>query len=283
MTKTILIPTDFSKNAYCALQYTTKLFAENKCKFIILHSFENQVTNLTSRIDIGKTEAVVTELYTSCEAKCEDVKHQITLDARNDKHSYSTIATSLSLSRAINKLIVKEHVDFVAMGGKGKTGASDILLGRNTLAMLQKIKKAPLLVIPEEYDFKPIRKIAFATGFKRAYSENEIQPLVFLSSLSDVNIKVIHAHKKEKMTAEQRANFHHLFELLKDSKPENNWLHGEADISAVITSYLAEKEIDLLAMIHYKHNAIVRFFREATVKDIAKYTRLPFLILPELD
>ena len=281
--KTILVPTDFSKNAYCALHYATQLFAKEKCTFIIVHSFENQVTHLTSRIDIAKTEAVVAELYDTIEAKCEVVKNQIILDTENKNYTFNTIATSLSLRSAINKLIVKEAVDFVLMGNKGSTGASDVLVGSNTLAMIKKIKNAPLFLIPQEFDFKPIEKVAFATGFKRPYSKIEMQPLVYLAIQNNAKIKVIHVHKKEKMSDVQRANSHQLFEILKNGKPENNWLPGETDNYDAITSYLNKEQIDVLAMIHYKRNAIARLFREATVKDIAKYTLIPFLILPKRD
>jgi nucleotide-binding universal stress UspA family protein len=281
--KTLLIPTDFSKNAYCALHYATQLFAKKKCTFIIVHSFENQVTNRTSRIDIGKTEAVVEELYNTYEAKCEELKHKIILDTDNAFHTFKTIATSITLSSAINRLIVKEQVDFVVMGSKGNTGAKNILMGSNTLGMIKKIKKAPLLVIPHDISFKPIEKIAFATGFKRPYTTNELQHLLDVSLLSNAQIKVIHAHKKEKKTDAQHANFNQLFKLLEKANPENNWLHLETDAYDAITSFLNREKIDLLAMIYYKHNAIVRLFRDATVKDIAKYTLIPFLILPTRD
>lgn len=281
--KTILIPTDFSKNAYGALYYATQLFATKKCKFIIVHSFESQVSLLTSRVNVSKTEAVVEDLYTETETKCEEVKHKIILDTNNKHHSHTTIATSLPLSSAINRLIVKKQVDFVVMGSKGSTGAIDILVGSNTLAMLQKIKKAPLLLVPQEFEYKPIEKIAFATGFKRGFDTNEIQPLTYLLSLRKTIVKVIHVHKKEKLNEEERANFHQLFELLKSSEPENNWLPETTHMYNSILSYLNKEQIDLLAMIYYKHSVIVRWFREATVKNIAKHSLVPFLIIPARD
>lgn len=281
--KTILTPTDFSSNAYSALFYATQLFASEKCEFIIVHSFENQVSNLTSRIDIGKTEAVVDELYSTYEIKCEEVKHEIVLDTNNENHNFKTIATSLSLSRAINKLISKEQVDFVVMGSTGSTGARDIFMGSTTQAMIQKIKKAPLLVIPKEFDFKPIGKIAFATGFRRGFGENELEPLLKIASVNKVGIEVIHVYKKEKMTEDQQTNSRQLFELLKEAKPEHKGLSIKTDLYDAITSYLNKEQIELLAMLYYKHNALVRLFRDATVKGIAKYTRIPFLILPAKD
>ena len=281
--KTILVPTDFSKNAYSALYCATQLFAEEPCKFVILHSFEDQVTNLTSRIDIGKTEAVVEELYTASDAKCDALIERINLDAPNDAHYYTATVTSLSLASAINKLIVKEQAHFVVMGSKGSTGANDILVGSNAMMMVQKIQKAPLLIIPADFVCRPILNIAFATGFKRAYLKSELRPLVYLASLSNATIKVLHVHKKEKMTEDQRANFHDLFNILRDSQPESNWLPNDSDHYDAITSFIKKEQTDLLAMIYYKHNAIVRLFREATVQKISKYSKIPFLILPARD
>jgi nucleotide-binding universal stress UspA family protein len=281
--KTILLPTDFSINAYCALFYVSQLLKETPCTFILVNSFENQITNLTSRIDIGKTEALVDELYTTCETKCDEIIDQIVLETKNKKHRYKNIVTSLTLSRAINKIIVKENIDFVIMGSKGSTAASDILMGSNTLSMIQKIKKAPLLIIPQEMDFSPLKRIGFASGFKRTYSKSELDPILFLTSLSKATIKVLHKHKKEALSEEQRKNFHQLFKLLKAGHPENHWLLDDSFNYNAIASYLNKEKIDVLAMINYKHNAIVQLFREATIKNLAKRIHIPFLILPKID
>ena len=37
--KKILIPTDFSDNAYGALAYAAQLYAEEDCTFFLLHSY----------------------------------------------------------------------------------------------------------------------------------------------------------------------------------------------------------------------------------------------------
>ncbi|GHC62051.1 universal stress protein [Ulvibacter litoralis] len=281
--KTILIPTDFSNNAYCALYYAAKLFQDQKIKFIIYHSFEDQVTNLTSRIDIGKTEAVVEELYETYESKCNEVKHKIVLDTENPNHTYEVIATSLSLSRATNKLIEKENAFYVVMGSKGATEMASVFMGSNTLSLISSIKKAALLIIPKELDYKPIDVLGFATGFKRSYTKKELAPLMYIAALNKASVKVLHIHKEERLTDAQQANFEHLLELLEEYTVESNWLSEDIDNYEAISSHLTEENVDMLAMIYYKHNAIVRFFREATVKNIAKYTQSPFLVLPKRD
>ncbi|MDX1463327.1 MAG: universal stress protein, partial [Marinirhabdus sp.] len=217
--KKILIPTDFSENAFVALHYVTQLFAATPCEFTIVHSFEKQVTNLTSRIDIGKTEAVVEDLYVATENKCEEVKERIIAAQHNENHTFKTIATSLSLTRAVNKLIIKEEIDFVCMGSKGRTAAEDILLGSNTLGMIRSIKNAALLVVPKDMVYRKLENIAFATGLKRSFSQNELQPLLFLSESNAASIKIIHVQKSERKTEQQRENFNTLLHILKPGKP----------------------------------------------------------------
>jgi nucleotide-binding universal stress UspA family protein len=149
--------------------------------------------------------------------------------------------------------------------------------------MIRKIQNAPLLVIPSPLNFKPIKKIAFATGFKRPYSKKELEPLVTISSLYNADIKIVHVNKKEKMSDIQRVNVHELFKLLGSAQPENTWLYDNVDIDEAISSFVQLEQIDILAMISYKHNAIVRLFREATLKNIAKHATIPLLIIPKID
>ncbi len=278
--KRILLPTDFSENAYNAIAYALQLFNNESCNFIIVHSFENQVSNLTSRVDIGKTEAVVDELYNTNESKCDAVKHAIIRDYPNNKHTYNTIATSLSLARAINRLVVKENIDFVVMGSKGATGAASVFLGSNTLRMIKKVKKAPLLIVPQGLDFTPIKKVAFTTGFKRAHVAEELQPLITIGEGQNANVEIVHIQEKEKMTERQYEHLHQLFDMLKSLKPELHWLDDTTGKYDAVTSYLNKENVDMLVMVYYNHNFFISLFREAVVKNIAEHSTVPFLILP---
>ena len=61
--KKILIPTDFSENASDAFFYAAKVFGGEKVEFIVVYSFENEASNLTSRVDIGKSEYVLDNFF----------------------------------------------------------------------------------------------------------------------------------------------------------------------------------------------------------------------------
>ena len=81
--KKILIPTDFSNNAYAALFYVVKLFSDEEVQFYLLHSFADSVSALTSRVDIGKSEKVLDNLYDNADEEGTKLIHRINLDSGN--------------------------------------------------------------------------------------------------------------------------------------------------------------------------------------------------------
>lgn len=279
--KHILIPTDFSNNAFKAFQYATQLFEKEACVFYVCHSFENQVSQLTSRVDIAKTESVVTVLYDETEAKCEEVIFKIKTENNTPNHSFKAIATSLSLFRAVNKLIKKEVIDFVVIGNKGSTNANDILMGSNALKMIEKVRGAALLVIPENSVFQPISNIAFATGFKRRVHEAELAPIITLAKAFNSSVRVLHMQQQEHLDVSQRLHYQVIIDLLKEVQPQANWLSTNEGIDKAISNYIDTASIGMLAMIYYKHNVFIQLFREATVKNLAKKSKIPFLIIPK--
>lgn len=278
--KHILVPTDFSDNAFSALTYATHLFEDEACTFFILNSFESQVSQLTSRVDIARTKGIVEELYNETDVKCEEVISKIKALHDNPKHTYRVISTSLSLFRAVNTLIEKEGVEFAVIGSKGKTAAEDILMGSNALKMIEKIKGAALLVIPENIEFTPINHIAFATGFKRNLHKNELDPLLSLAHTFNSSVSIVHMQQQDALDATQQLHQKNIIKLLKELNPQSNWLETKDGIDIAIANHIQRGSIDMLAMIFYKHNVFVKLFREATVKNLAKKSTIPFLILP---
>ena len=104
--KKILIPTDFSENAYAALFYVSKLFSDEALQITILHSFGEEVSKLTSRVDIGRSESIVEKLYRQSDEDGKHVIHQIKLDSPQIAHNYEVISTPAPLSKTINTLVV---------------------------------------------------------------------------------------------------------------------------------------------------------------------------------
>ena len=278
--KHILVPTDFSENAYKALIYATKLFEKNPCTIHILHSIEAQSSLLTSRVDIGRSEQIMDELYDEADKNCEAVKSRLIADTAGGGHTFDVISTAMSLPRAMNRIGAQRNVDLVVMGTKGKTGAKEVILGSNTVNSLKRIKKIPVLVIPFDTEFEPISLMAFATSFKNRYNPTDLNVLIYLANLHDADVKILHIHEDRLITDAQRQHLDELLVLLEGVRCNVDWIEGETEKTRAIANYIDDKNIDLLAIIYYKHNFIVQLFRESVVKKIGRHPTAPYLVIP---
>src|SRR5690606_28600961 len=104
--------TDFSKNAYAALVYVSKLY-EGASEITLLHSFSNEVDKLTSRVEIARTDAIIEELYRQSEEDGKQLLQQLENDLIKKTHKYEVISTPAPLSKVINKLVETEAIDLV--------------------------------------------------------------------------------------------------------------------------------------------------------------------------
>lgn len=278
--KNILIPTDFSDNAYNALLYATHLFKKEPCQFYLLHSFENEVTMSTSRVDIGKTEKVLDRLFKETYEKLTSLSHSIVLDSEGLGHRFETVASSKELFREINFMIVGMAIDYVVMGTQGATAAKGIFLGSTSVKIVKKIKDCPLLLIPEEIDFKPVGEIAFTSGFKRPFSDFQIQSIMTLAKINNAQVQIVHIREQEKLTDQQKENLFQLKNKLATVAPEVCWIDKETSITSAILDFVVRRKVDLLAMIYYKHGFINSLFHESVIKKISLQPETPFLMIP---
>lgn len=145
--KKILVPTDFSNNAYNALYYATRLFKNEACQFYILNTCEIETPVLTS--SNGSQQ-----IQQESQEKLAETFHSIVRDTEDFKHSYETISTAKNLQQSIEDMVIEKNIDLIVMGTKGATGAKGFIWGSNTSNIIQRIKCCPVLAVPEDFYFE---------------------------------------------------------------------------------------------------------------------------------
>ncbi len=278
--KRILVPVDFSNNSYSALFYATRLFQNYSCQFCILNTFEVNTPILTSRINTNKGDVLFQKLRKESEEKLVAIKHRIVRDSEDLQHTFETISVSKNLAETISKTIGKKNIDLVVMGTKGATGAKEIFMGSNTVKVIQKIKKCPVLMVPDQYEFKKTLEIAFPSDFKRSYQEDEIKPITDIAALFSSNIKVFHIHEEEELDSMQEYNYHMLKKYLVDFETSIHWIPKFSKKSELINDFIKKIKIDMLAMVNYRHSLIEEFTHEPVIKNIGFHPTVPFLVIP---
>ncbi|MBL7561148.1 universal stress protein [Olleya sp. YSTF-M6] len=277
MKLSILIPTDFSNNAKSAINYAIKLYQEQECTFYLLHAWSvktNNRTYITSNfVDTSKEEAKI---------KLKDFKNNIESLNANKKHTFKTIFSTNKLIDAINCNLKDFSIDQLFMGTKGVTKAKEQWFGSNTVNTIKKINQCPIIVVPDEYNFKPLKQIAFATDYNRHFGDELITIKAFVK-LYDSKLQVVHVCKKNTLTDNQNHNLTMLQANLSDIPHNFNWMTDELKKTEEITNFIKLQDIDALILINYNHGFIENLINEPVIKNVVSYPDVPLLILPYKD
>lgn len=274
MREHILLPTDFSDNAWIAALYAFKLYEAVPCTFYFLHS--SIIKGSTRSSMSSKLTRVVTE---NAKNGLAQVKQKAEQHYANANHQFETILSSYDLRDSLESIIKKQKIDLVIMGTKGATKAEEIVFGSNTVHIIQSVKQCPVLAIPDEYEFKQPEKIAFPTDFSRSYGD-ELQPLKDMAALYNSKIEIVHINKAHDISEAQDYNLDQLKVALKDYSPNFHSMPSEGSKERGITHFIEKFDINMLVMINYPHSFIDSFMKEPIIKKIGFKSSIPFLVIP---
>ncbi len=277
MKKNILLPTDFSENAWSAAEYAFNLFAEHEATFYFLNSIglahgEARTYITTRYVDTMKSQA---------KEQLDVLKIQAETSLLNPKHDFKTLLSTDDLTMTLNNCIELYGIDLIVMGTKGATGLEKFFIGSNAVKTIQNVKGCPILTVPRNQEFKIPKHIAFPTDFKRYFDIKEIKPLLDFADLYEAHIYVMHIDEKEKLNEEQDYNMKTLQNYLKSHQYSFHWMQDYVKKSEIINTFIKDLKIDVLAMVNYEHSMIENFVKEPIIKKIGYQPTVPFLVIPE--
>ncbi|WP_296381523.1 universal stress protein [Winogradskyella sp.] len=277
MKKNILLPTDFSDNAWCAAVYALKLYAEEECVFYFLHSTKmktSTMSNISNRLLKVMSDNAKEELL--------ELKEMAENANVNANHEFKIILSIEAMDDAIEFAIQKYKIDLIVMGTKGATGAKEIFFGSNTVKIIKHIKSCPILLVPHEYDFVEPKQIAFPTDYNRFYGE-ELLPLKRLVELYNSKIRIVHINEEKNLSHLQDYNVAMLKTYLENYPHSFHWMPDYTKKANAIVDFIEELNINILVMINYKHSFIESIINEPVIKKIGFHATVPFFVIPSID
>ncbi|MCM4173292.1 universal stress protein [Arenibacter sp. TNZ] len=281
--KNILVATDFSNNAYCALFYASKLLASQSCTFYILNTYSELTISSDKTFPVLGIKKYLKQLELESQEKITHIKHKVVLDNENPLHTFKTISLKGDLVDIIEQKVKELNIDLITMGNKGLTDTADIFFGSNTIKVADNLKECPLLAIPGEMDFHPPKEIAFVTDLRKNCDQKTLAPLLYIASLSQASIRVVHVHEQHILNKTQEENRKNLEKVLSTLGHSFQWIKNYDDKAKVLDVFLEKLKVDMYAMVHEKRNLFEKLTREPIVKDLSMYSDIPFLILPPLE
>ncbi|MBT8210500.1 MAG: universal stress protein, partial [Eudoraea sp.] len=211
----ILIPTDFSANAWNAITYGLELFRKERCTVYLMHinplpPYSGAGTSIKASTDMLR-ETMLQE----SEKNLKELLEQINKTLPNDKHTLITIALYDFFVDSIKREVQDKHIDLIIMGTKGASGLKKVSLGSNTGDVITKVK-CPLLAVPEEAEYKIPKEIAFPTDYFINYDVKVLDTLIGVINRNEATLRVLHITKRgEELTREQIQNKEFLHDYLR--------------------------------------------------------------------
>lgn len=278
--KNILVPTDFSINAYEALFFATRLFRNKECNFFILHTFEVNTPYFTSRVNTEKGKLEYQRKQAEVNSKLDEVLHCIIRDSDDLHHSFETISVSKPFKETVHKTINKKEIDLVVMGTKGAGGIKEFFLGSNTVKISESLHDTPLLMVPSGIANISINKIGFASSFEKKISERATLGLHKFCRLNESELKVIHVSKSENLSENQEANKSTFETAIEGLKYSNIYEPKTDSIEKHLIKILTEFELDILIMVKFMHDDYYKLTHQPIIKKLGYHISTPFLIIP---
>ncbi|MBT8297312.1 MAG: universal stress protein [Maribacter sp.] len=276
--KRIILPTDFSDNAYNAICYAIELFKEEASTFYLLNTYTpaiyqaEYVLHSPGQIGLG-------DIYqeNSLE-KLQALKNKLIAEHNNKKHTFMVHSAFNTLVDEIVETSKNENADMVIMGTQGATGAKEILIGTNTVHV---IKKAccPVLAVPPNFKFETPKEILFPTDLGIEYQEEQLRMITFLAKQHVSRINVMHVSSGYELNEEQLKNKSKLDGIFGRTAHLFHEMANQEVITA-INDFQIKNKINLLIMIQNRHTFFERLFLEPVIKKLGFHITIPFMVIP---
>ncbi len=277
--KTILVPTDFSRNANTALLYAADLAARLRAQLILLHVFQKTTYWYETPTEIRQKENL---LRTESLRNLEELENSPALVGKRLK--IITEVRNGKVAGEIAKLVRERQVDMIVMGNKGGTLRAEGFDRTLTSEVVEKTS-CPVLVIPDGIGYQPIRNIVSAIDYHDSDLLHTIE-LTELATLFQADITLLHISGQPSC---ETVDVYPLDQLRTKACTHTHYknvytqlIEGENVVSQ-IDRYAEKNATDLLAMASKKRSVLENVSGPSFTKQMIFRTKTPLLIYKAFD
>lgn len=278
--RVIIVPTDFSENAFNALRCAQQYFKYEKAKFVIVHTYADEVYENKAVITRDLLEEYKEIKRKASEEALAQVLERAAAFAPNPKHTFETRAIFGTLLDEVNTLVNNQDADLVVMGTQGKTADRRITYGSNTLQVIKYVK-CPVLGIPLDFKYNRPERILFPSELMIPYKGRELKMISCLAKSFRAQVHLLYISNFDRLSLRQedvRAAWEYRFR----ESEQTYTRHNDGDIASIINDYITENEINMVVMVNSQHTYMETLLNKSAIDEVGLNTNIPFLILQNL-
>lgn len=279
--KRVVLPTDFSQNAWNAIVYALTLFKNVPCDFFILNAFQVGTSGLSTRMGQANDTRLFQLMKEQSERDLKRTLEQLREMDSGPEHTFETVSIADNLVNAIGRTVYNKGMDYIIMGTKGATGLKEVFMGSNTYKIIKEIDFCPIIAVPENFKSEGnIDTILLATGYEHLFESYELRPLLKIAKLYGSKIWITHVGNLEELTSEQEASRNVIKKQLKSVEYDFVSVEKDASINHSIQKMVqANSNIHMVAMINQDRGFFERLTREPVIQKVSFNSQVPFLVI----
>jgi nucleotide-binding universal stress UspA family protein len=267
--KTIIFPTDFSKNADRAMLFAVAIATALKARIIAVNAFDlpySQNVMSTSLLDIMKQTS---------EHGLEEVAKKL----GKTGIEFETRSMMGNPIRVVKELSKYYQNSMVVMGTKGASGIEEVLIGSNAASILHSVD-VPVMAIPQDSAFKGIKKILYASDFVGKKLHTALGQLAIFAKAMNAEVLILHVQEDDQ-SADMKTR--EIFENVLAAVPHSFHIVKPVggNVEKTILDFGREKDADMIALLSRKYGFIEGLFHSSMTSKVAFHTKCPLLALHE--
>ena len=270
--KKILAAVDFSESSVNATKYALLLAKDLAGSSLTLYYTYEIITpgsdGTPLLVDSEARKAVALTALNNLKAELGDAGNVVV----------EIVAEAGSFTASLEKYVAHLGIDLVIMGITGSTRLEQIIIGSNTLNVINK-DICPVLIVPAGVSYRPIKTAALTTDLKDVESTTPVKTLASFLNTFHPELYVAHVAMEAGAIPESEIIEKEKLEaLLQQYSPRYFYIHEE-DFTMAIDKFVEEYHPDIIITVPREHSFLSRLFKESYTKKLAYNSNLPILAI----
>lgn len=280
--KTLLILTDFSKNAEHAAMSSVFLVEKLNVAVFLYHTYYDspligayaQGSMIIDEFSLLKEESLVNLNKLAIHLRSSIIHSSV----QNFHPEIDFQCGEGSLGSNVAEILKEKEIEIIIMGASSRSTVHNSIFGSDTLSVIENSSR-PVLIMPERSENQKIRKVTLATAFELE-DLNAIAYLVELSKFFGYELEIVHVspHAQTENPVKGKAIQTHI-KAIHQNNITYSEIHGK-DVIKKLNSLCTENGSDMLALVHYKHGFFSNIFRKSNVEQAVLSHRIPLMVIP---
>ena len=274
--KKFLVPTDFSETSKNAAKYAAQMAAGIPGAKVIL-------INISDKFTAGSDGSPLTETKRDRRTILQQALAHVAEEMRSlaNVEIEFVIEEGSSLVETLERYVRHQGINMIVMGITGASRLEQLFIGSNTLDMVD-AGVCPVMIIPPDAQFRPIKNVLFASDFKDVESTVPAVPVksvldLFRASLHIVNVDAEHYVD---ITDEYKAQRVKLEKILGNYQPEFYFIR-QYDFLDAVSQFTQDKNIDVIVTVPKEHSFLSGLFKTSHTKKLAYHSHVPIIAIHE--